>query len=251
MIAGLLCLLPMNRLAHDNPLALETVAAIRAGNVEELDALLAANPELATSRIVADDGVQERSLLHISTDWPGKFPNSAATIRCLVAHGADVNARYVGDHRETALHWAVSCNDVAAVDALLDAGADIEADGAVLGGGSAMADAVGFAQWDAARRLVERGARTTLGEAAALGLLDRVEHRFATDPPAKPRIDVALWFAASGGQIATAEFLVARGADPNWVPDWEPCTALDAAERNGFPEMANWLREHGGGSAKG
>jgi hypothetical protein len=70
---------------------------------------------------------------------------------------------------------------VAALDALLDAGADIEARGAVIGGGTPLSDAVAFAQWNAARRLVERGARTELWEAAALGLLDRVEARTTND----------------------------------------------------------------------
>ena len=37
---------------------------------------------------------------------------------------------------ETPLHWAASCDDVAVLDALLDAGADIHAPGAVIGGGS-------------------------------------------------------------------------------------------------------------------
>jgi hypothetical protein len=43
--------------------------------------------------------------------------------------------------------------------------------GAVIGGGAPLADAVAFGQWQAARRLVERGARTTLWQAAALGLM--------------------------------------------------------------------------------
>ena len=60
------------------------------------------------------------------------------------------------------------------LDALLDAGADIEAPGAVIAGGTPLADAVGFGQWQAARRFVER-ARPRLRDAAALGLFDRVE----------------------------------------------------------------------------
>jgi uncharacterized protein len=50
-----------------------------------------------------------------------------------------------------------SSGDVAVLDALLDEGAEIEAIGAVLGGGTALADACGFGNWAAARRLVERG----------------------------------------------------------------------------------------------
>ena len=113
------------------------------------------------------------------TDWPGHVPEAAAKIAALVAAGADVNARFTGPHTETPLHWAASSDDVDALDALLDAGADIEADGAVIGGGTPIADAVAFGQWKAARRLLERGARTNLWQAAALGLLDRVRDELA------------------------------------------------------------------------
>ena len=100
-----------------------------------------------------------RTLLHIATDWPGHFPNTAATIRLLIAHGANVHESFSGPHSETPLHWAASNNDLAALDALLDAGADIEASGGLIGNGTALADAVAFGQWDAARRLISRGAR--------------------------------------------------------------------------------------------
>ncbi|MGI8430236.1 MAG: hypothetical protein ACR2OB_13270 [Solirubrobacteraceae bacterium] len=50
-------------------------------------------------------------------------------------------------------------DDVAVLDALLGAGADIEAPGAVLGGGPPMADARGFKQWGVTHRFVARGAR--------------------------------------------------------------------------------------------
>ncbi|WP_374118822.1 ankyrin repeat domain-containing protein [Allokutzneria sp. A3M-2-11 16] len=98
-----------------------------------------------------------RSLPHVATDWPGHFPRVAESIQALVEAGADVNARFRGPHEETPLHWAASSDDVAALDALLDAGADIETPGAVLGGGPPLADARGFKQWNVASRLVERG----------------------------------------------------------------------------------------------
>ena len=91
-----------------------------------------------------------RTLLHAATDWPGHFPNNPATVRALVAAGADVDARFTGPHRETPLHWAASSDDVEVLDALLDAGADIEADGAVIAGGTPLTDAVAFGQWAAA-----------------------------------------------------------------------------------------------------
>jgi ankyrin repeat protein len=178
--------------------------------------------------------------LHVVTDWPGSVPEAAAKIRALVAAGADVDARFIGPHGETPLHWAASSDDIEALDALLDAGADIEADGAVIGGGSPIADAVGFGQWKAARRLLERGARVNLWQAAALGLTGRVRDELARTQPSQPDLDNALWCAAHGGQRGTAELLVDRGADPAWVGH-DDVTAAQAAERSHAHELAAWL----------
>jgi uncharacterized protein len=171
------------------------------------------------------------------------FPNADATVRALVGAGADVNAPFEGRHAETALHWAASSDDVDALDALLDAGADIEAPGSVIGGGTALADAVAFGQWNAARRLLERGARTTLWQEAALGLMDRVETRFAgSAPPAPEEITNAFWCACHGGQRRSAEFLLDRGADLNWVGH-NKLTPLDVAQKSGAGALAEWLRD--------
>ena len=165
---------PVRTVAADDPRAVAATAAVQAGDLAALQSLLTSDPWLATARI--GDADCYRTLLHAATDWPGHFPNGPAVVERLVAAGADVNAHsQFSSHTETPLHWAASSDDVAVLDALLDAGADIEATGAVLGGGSALADACGFGNWAAARRLVERGARTRLSDAAALGLLDRVE----------------------------------------------------------------------------
>ena len=110
--------------------------------------------------------------------------------------GDEVNGRFRGPHAETPLHWAASSNDVEVLDALLDAGADIEAPGAVLGGGTPLADATGFAEWSAAHRLVERGAKTTVQDAAALGLMARLESYFTGESaPPTEEVDHAFWEA--------------------------------------------------------
>lgn len=240
----------MERLATSDSLAITLVEAIRSGDLPVLNRLLSEHPGLASVKVGDDKpGCMTRSLLHIATDWPGHYPNCVETIAILVAAGADVNARCTGAHRETPLHWAASADDVAAIDALIDAGADIDADGAVIAGGTPLTDAVTFAQWKAARRLVERGATPSFAEAAALGLLDRVQERFADVRPSQHVIDHAFWFACHGGQRDAAEYLLDRGANPNWLPSWEKLTPLDAARRNNFAAVAQWLRTRGGQSA--
>jgi ankyrin repeat protein len=232
---------PARRIPADDPLAVAVVSAIRAGDVARLHRLLEANAQLAGAQIVDPRCDDTRSLLHIATDWPGQFPNAAPIVAALIAAGADVNARFHGAHTETPLHWAASSDDVEALDALLDAGADIDAPGAVIGGGTPLADAVAFGQWAAARRLLERGARTTLWQAAALGLADRVRDELSETKPTQGDLDNALWCAAHGGRRDTAELLLARGADPTWVGH-DQLTAADAAERSGAAELAAWLR---------
>jgi ankyrin repeat protein len=237
-------------LAADDPVAAAATEAVHRGDLVALRRMLDENPGLATAFIGADPDGMARTLLHVATDWPGHYPNNAATVAALIEAGADVDARFRGPHTETPLHWAASSDDVEVVDALLDAGADIEASGAVIADGTPLTDAVAFAQWKAARRLVERGARTPLREAAALGLLDRVEAHCATDPPPSPDdLTQALWYAAHGGQPDVAEFLVDRGADVNWVAVWDGTTPLDAAARNGMSEMVEWLRARGARTA--
>jgi uncharacterized protein len=230
--------------AIDQARAAAAVAAIREGDVAALKRLLAEDPSLVGARV---DG--SRTLLHVATDWPGHFPGAPATVAALIEAGADVDAPCAGVHTETPLHWAASSDDVEVLDVLVAAGADIEAPGAVIGGGTPLADAVAFGQWAAARRLVEHGARTMLWQAAALGLVDRVEAGLAGEPPpGADDVTNAFWCACHGGQRATAELLHARGADRDWV-GYDGLTPLDAARRSGAEDVVEWLLQRGARSA--
>jgi len=225
--------------------AAAAIEAISSGDTKTLKRLLRQNSNLANTRV--DD---KRTLLHVATDWPGHFPNNTETIAELIASGADVNAAFAGRHSETPLHWAASSDDVGVIDVLLNHGANIEARGSVIGGGTPMSDAVAFGQWQAARRLVQRGARTTIWQAAALGLMDRVDGYFTAVPPPTPdEITNAFWCACHGGQRTAAEYLLGRGADLNWI-GYDGLTPLDAAIRSGASELVEWLSSRSARSAK-
>ena len=130
----------------------------------------------------------------------------------------------------------------------------LEARGAVIAGGTAIADATAFGQWRAAERLLERGAHANLFESAVMGLDDRVTAQLDGTPPATAAdITHALWGACHGGRLQTAALLLARGADLDWI-GWDDLTPLDAARRaaDERPEagaLVDWLVEQGARSA--
>lgn len=237
---------PTPPLSSSDPLVVDLRSAIHAGDVAALGQLLQAHPHLVHAWISKPGGAPQTPVL-MAVDWPGHFPNVARTIALLAAAGADVNVHYPPhprdpNCRETPLHQAASSNDVAAIDALLGAGADIDAPGAIFTGGSPLSDAVIFANWDAARRLVERGARIEWWQAAALGLLDVVRARWDELPP--PTIDEitrAFWHACRAAQRTTAEHLLDLGADPHWK-GWDGKTPIQCAEESGDPDFVAWLR---------
>jgi ankyrin repeat protein len=241
-------------LRRSEPLAVALVTAIQAGDLDALRQLLNDHPDVANARIVDDRG-GSRTPLHFVTDWPGYYPNGPATVAALIASGADPNARGEGmGHAETPLHWAASSDDIDVAEALIDGGADLEVAGASIANGTALDDAIGYGCWRVARLLVERGARVDkLWHAAALGMLSRMEV-FFTEPeqPTREEVNHAFWQACHGGQRRAAEFLAARGADINWMPDYAANkTPLDVGSSvsTGREALLSWLREHGGRSA--
>jgi len=232
-------------LRDDDPLAVGLVRAIRAGDVTALTQLLDQHSGLASARIQGPK--VSRTPLHVAADWPGYFPNAPQVVRLLLDAGADPDAPVSGAaHAETALHWAASSDDVEVAEALIDGGANIEAPGASIAGGTPLDDAVGYGCWHVARLLVARGARVDkLWHAAALGLLPRVvELLEASPPPTSEDIDEAFWQACHGSQRRTAEYLLSRGADLDAHPGYaretpfEIAGTLDTRTEN----LVTWLR---------
>jgi ankyrin repeat protein len=243
----------MPTLSSNDVLAVALVKAIRGGEIEGLTRLLDEHPELASVRLQRNKGTH--TPLHVAADWPGYFPNGPAVVDLLISRGADPNAPVTGSsHSETPLHWAASSDDVDVAAALISAGANIEATGASIAGGTPLDDAVGYGCWQVARLLVERGARVErLWHAAALGRMSRVEELLAGQPtPTTEDINNAFWQACAGGQRRVAEYLLAKGADINWIPDYAKDTPLDAAgnleTRRGT--LVEWLRGLGAKSTK-
>ena len=182
------------RRSKDDATARALIEAIHAGDVDSLRKVLAEHRRLAGGRFVDQRG-GSATALHAATDWPGFFPNGPAIVRILIEAGADPNAAVEGSwHAETPLHWAANCDDVEVARALIDGGADIEAPGASIAGGTPLDDAVGYGCWHVARLLVARGARVErLWHAAALGMITRAEELIASAAPTNQELTDAFW----------------------------------------------------------
>lgn len=239
-------------LTAEDQLTGQVTRVIREGDLDALQELLGAHPGLAAARIKDRRG--SKVVLHVVTDWPGFFPNGPAVVKMLTAAGADLNARTEGgDFPETPLHWAASSDDVEVAEALILGGADVEARGASIAGGTTMANAVGYGCWRVARLLLQHGAKVEQPwQAAALGITSLLPTFFKEgSPPSKEELNHAFWQACRGGYRRTVEWLLERGADLNWIPDYARETALQVASNGmdtGREALVNWLREKGAAS---
>jgi uncharacterized protein len=243
------------RIPGDDQVAVELLLAVRAGDVQVIQRLLRNDPALASAGLGSKDS-GTATPLHLVTDWPGYFRNGPEIVRLLIDAGADPNAlttsrgsETTGPGDETPLHYAASSDDVDVAEALIEGGADIEMpDGSI---GTPLDNAVGYGCWHVARLLVARGARVDKAwHAAALGMLGRLEALLGSDPPAED-VSQAFWHACAGGQRRAAEYLLARGADLNWEPDYANGTPLDAANGQSTRQenVISWLRELGARSS--
>lgn len=243
-------------MASDDQVAAELRLAVRLGDVAAIRRLLRNDPALASARLFGKDG-GAATPLHLVTDWPGYFPNGPEIVRLLIDAGADPNAlttsrgSQTGPGDETPLHYAASSDDVDVAAVLIEGGADIETpDGSI---GTPLDNAVGYGCWHVARLLVARGARVDKAwHAAALGMLGRLATILGSDPPAED-VSQAFWHACSSGQRRAAEYLLSRGADLSWEPDYAHGTPLDAASGLSTRQenVISWLRGLGAPSNGG
>lgn len=77
-------------------------------------------------------------------------------------------------------------------------------------------------------------------------MLGRLEEILGDDPLSE-EVSQAFWNACAGGQRRAAEYLLSRGADLAWVPDYARGTPLDAASGLSTRQenVISWLRERG------
>jgi ankyrin repeat protein len=213
-----------------------------------MSALLDADPSLANERHQSGS-----TALHELVGFPD-------AVRILIAHGADPNARDVGDNA-TPLHFAAGGGNLESVRLLLDAGADVHGTGDLHSSG-----VIGWAVGDGTNvnhevvdLLLERGARHHIFSAIGVGDLALVESIVEENPDELARRrsrfeqrQTALHFALSApdglktkpAQHAVAELLIELGADVD-AEDDQGRTPLAIAMLHGDVETMRLLKTAG------
>jgi ankyrin repeat protein len=147
------------------------------GDIESLKQVIKKHPALCTAR--NDDKIPptfDNAVLLYATSWPGGRPNGAAIAKLLIDSGADPMLRFKGAG-ETVLHWSASIKtDIEIVEALIDCGADVDAQGGVICGGTPLMNALYFGFIKTGALLLSKGAFTSnIIIAAGLGRIDPLE----------------------------------------------------------------------------
>jgi ankyrin repeat protein len=228
------------------------MAAIKAGDVEKLKALVAEDPSLATSRSTRSHPTLLQCLVLDAKDTPEA--REMATV--LIDAGADVHEPFVA---------AASIDNRPVAELLLERGAAIDG----TGGWTPIEEALYWNSQNMIALLLERGARIqNLRTAAGLGRVDLIESYFNADGNLKPEagqidspwgrrkqwsqdrqgiINNAFVFACMHGHIEAAKLLLKKGAEINAIPggfDFAG-TGLHYAALNGHRAMVEFLLANG------
>ena len=248
------------------------IAAVKADDLEQFKALIAADPSLATAR----SSRSHPTLLQcVALDGKDK-PNNVAMAEVLIDAGAELNEPLVA---------AASMNNRAVAELLLNRGAAIDG----TSGWLPLEEALYWNNRDVLALLLERGAKVqNLRIAAGLGRTDLIENYFNADGSLKPEAGKINWpwgdletiarsnqgnagkqslsdrvnswsqdqqgivnnafvYACMHGHIDAAKLLLDKGAEINTIPggfDYAG-TGLHYAALNGHRAMVEFLLEHG------
>lgn len=230
------------------------LAALEAGNVEQMASLLDRDPTLATAR----SSVSHPTLLQCLVLTMPPVDTLETLLDLLASRGAELTDPLIA---------ASGIDNTRAMRKLLDLGAEIEGNGRW----SPLEEALYWGHDAAVKVLLERGASVrNLRAASAIGRIDELDHYFDEAGGLTPAagevawpfggsipedirrdrqqvLDNALIYAAAWGQRDAVDRLVARGADVNHIPagfDYAG-TALHYAALNGRGTMVDHLLKIG------
>ena len=222
----------------------DLMAAAKTGDAPTVERLLAGDPSLATARGPGPCG--ESTALHVAAE-----NDHLEICRTLLDGGADVHARDEGDHA-TPLHWAAFSAGVPVVELLIEHGADVDAtDDLHEGGPLGWAVCLWVHRPEAARVLLERGARLSIFAAVALEHEPQVRQLVEREPALlrarQSQFELhrsPLHLAAYKDLPRMIDLLIELGADPAHM-DSGGRTALDRALIDGRTQAVETLESHG------
>jgi ankyrin repeat protein len=237
-----------------------------AGDAAALARRLDADPALVHAREPSAEGpycgyFYRATLLHHVAGNPTIRPlppNIVEIARLLLDRGAEVDAvTEQGPSQPDDIGWttlglaATSGNPhaIPLVELMLERGADLDARN-----GGPLIGALYYDQLDAARHLVERGARVDMVAAAGLGRIDLMEahageytlvhysqHRARPSSPDA----IALVYACKLGHLDAARWLLDRGAPLGRAPYDHDATPLHWAAHENHPDVCELLLARG------
>lgn len=224
----------------------EVRRAIDAGDVEGLARLLTAQPALVRARLSWPGNADDRPIAYVShARFHGLADHDRVgdLARVLLAMGAPVEGE-PGD-AETPLITAASYGEADVARALLAAGADLEARGFAVPGGTALAHAVQFGNAEVIDVLVAARAQVrSLVEAAGVGDLDG----FLDDATPEEERAAALRAAVVCERLETVDRLLATGVPVDVEVDGG--TPLHWAGWEGAPEAVAHLLARGADASR-
>jgi ankyrin repeat protein len=191
---------------------LAAFGALQSGNIEALQALLRATPRLARER-----GTNGNTLLNLAVSLAAKqtLDVGQALVESLLAAGADVND--ANDRGATPLHQAGYSNQCAIATALIEKGADLDAE-AHGSGGTPLIFALFWGHREMGDLLGRHsGAPGNLRAYAGLGNPELMERCFSTEATLTPEA------------CAARGFYRPHSGFPDWHPSTDPQEVLDEA----------------------
>lgn len=235
------------------------IAAIKAGDLKELESLINEDPSLATAR----SSTSHPTLLQCLVLEGMHLPKKTEMAQVLIEKGADING---------ALAAAASIDNVEIAEVLLDVGAEVDG----VGGWTPLEEALYWGNHRVADLLLKRGASVNnLRKAAALGRVDLIESFFDPDGSLRPEagkiewpfgdpsrielpdgkelnsrqniINNAFTYACAHNRLEAAKLLLQKGAELDAIPpgfDYAG-TGLHNAALHGRREMVEFLIAQG------
>jgi peptide-methionine (S)-S-oxide reductase len=225
---------------------LQARAALDAGDMDRLCALVEANPKAPHYRCSRGEPYAEGYFKNAILLWhiagnPDRAPippNILEIARVLLTKEVPPeDAQYTAELILTSRQASQAKVAVPLLELLIEHGYDID-----LGQSGALVGPIFNVAPETAEALVARGTPLDFLSAAGLGRMDYLEAHPEVD---QETLDEALLFATYGRRLAAVQWLVARGAKGDVLTPHSHATALHTAVSNDDPEILELLLAHG------